>query len=84
MTTATLDPAALRTLATEAIDEGVHVAQHAMKAVRRGIEDLADVPDEATHRIRRQPLASVGIAFGTGLLIGAIIGVGGCMAARRR
>ena len=54
--------------ATEAVEEGVHEARRSYRLARRRAEDAAD---DAAARIRRQPLKSVGAAFGAGLVIGA-------------
>ncbi|MEO8678239.1 MAG: hypothetical protein ABI665_04285 [Vicinamibacterales bacterium] len=58
----------------EAIDDGVHAAKRAFKAVRRSADDFADLKDEAVHRIRRQPFKSAGIALGIGVVLGVAVG----------
>jgi hypothetical protein len=65
----------LKTKALEAIGEGGGTAKRAYAAGRKEIDDLAaDLPALATDCIKRQPLTSVGVALGGGLLIGAAAG----------
>ena len=45
----------------------------ARRAVKRGYNRAEDLIDEASYRVKRSPLQSVGIGFGAGLLIGAIV-----------
>jgi hypothetical protein len=55
-----------------------------MKNVRRTMDNVSDVRDEAVYRIKRAPLLSVGIAFGSGLLMGAACAaIGRCSAASK-
>lgn len=68
------DARALRTAAEDAIEDGVHVARRAIKSARRRVEDLGDLRDEAIHRVKRQPVAAVGIAAGVGLAFGIALG----------
>lgn len=69
-----------KTLASDAVEDGVHAAKRAMT---HGVHDLEDLRDSATHRIRRAPLMAVGLAFGAGLLLGAAFGWIGRRAAAR-
>jgi ElaB/YqjD/DUF883 family membrane-anchored ribosome-binding protein len=64
----------LKSLAADAVDDGVHAAKRAMKSVRHGVEELGDLRDEAAHRVKRQPLWAVGIALGIGLVSGFALG----------
>jgi len=68
------DARALRTAAEDAIEDGVYVARRAIKSARRRVEELGDLRDEAIHRVRRQPVAAVGIAAGAGLAFGIALG----------
>ena len=63
----------LKSLATDAVEDGVHAAKRAITSVKRGVEELADVKDEAVHRVKRQPLRAVGIALGVGLVVGLAV-----------
>jgi ElaB/YqjD/DUF883 family membrane-anchored ribosome-binding protein len=64
----------LKSLATDAVDDGVHAAGRAIKSVRRGVEELGDLRDEAVHRVKRQPLKALSVAAGIGLVLGWAIG----------
>ena len=70
----------LKTLASDAVEDGVHAAK---RAITHGVHDLEDLRDSATHRIRRAPLMAVCLAFGAGLLLGAVCGQIGRSAAIR-
>jgi ElaB/YqjD/DUF883 family membrane-anchored ribosome-binding protein len=68
----------LKSLAADAVEDGVHMAKRVIKAVTRGVEELGDLKFEAAYRVRRQPLKAVGIAVGVGLLFGMAVGwIGG-------
>jgi ElaB/YqjD/DUF883 family membrane-anchored ribosome-binding protein len=74
----------LKSVAEDAIEDGVHAAKRAMKSVRRRVEELGDLKDEAAVRVKRQPLVSVGIAAGVGLMVGVALGwMGGRFAQRK-
>jgi ElaB/YqjD/DUF883 family membrane-anchored ribosome-binding protein len=64
----------LKSLATDAVDDGVHAARRAIKSVRRGVEELGDLREEAVHRVKRQPLKALSVAAGIGLVLGLAIG----------
>ena len=64
----------LKSLATDAVEHGVHAAKRAITSVKRGVEELAEFKDEGVHRVRRQPLGAVGIALGVGLVLGLAVG----------
>ena len=64
----------LKSLATDAVEDGVHAAKRARISLERRVEELTDVKDEAVHQVKRQPLRSVGIALGAGLVVGVAIG----------
>ena len=64
----------IKSLAADAVDDGVHAARRAIKSVRRGVEDLGDLKDEAVHRVKRQPLQALSVAVGIGLVLGLAIG----------
>lgn len=54
----------LKTIASDAIEDGVHAARRAATVTRR---DLQELQEDAAYRIKRAPLASVGIAFAAGV-----------------
>jgi ElaB/YqjD/DUF883 family membrane-anchored ribosome-binding protein len=64
----------MKSMARDAGEEGVHAAKRAMKRMQRGLETLEDFRDEAVHRVKREPVKALGIAVGSGLLIGAVLG----------
>jgi hypothetical protein len=54
----------LKTMASDAIEDGVHAARRAATVARR---DLQELQEDAIYRIKRSPLASVGVAFAAGV-----------------
>lgn len=68
-------------MARDAGEEGVRAAKRAMRRLKRGVETLEDMKDDAAHYVKRQPLKAVGVAAGVGLLAGVVIG---CIGARQR
>lgn len=57
----------LKSMAADAVEDGVHAAKRSYKiAVRR----LEDATDQAAANIRKQPFKAVGVALGAGLLLG--------------
>jgi ElaB/YqjD/DUF883 family membrane-anchored ribosome-binding protein len=68
----------LKSLAADAVEDGVHAAKRAIKSVQRRVEELGDLKDEAAYRVKRQPFKALGIAVGVGLVFGlAVAWVGG-------
>ncbi len=64
----------VRSVAEDAIEDGVHRATRAVKSVRRGIEHLEDVKDDAVSYVKHRPLKTVALAAGIGLAVGVIAG----------
>jgi ElaB/YqjD/DUF883 family membrane-anchored ribosome-binding protein len=62
----------LKSVAEDAIEEGLHKAK---RAVRRRVREIQDLRDDAVRQVRRQPLAAVGAALGAGLLTGLVAGL---------
>lgn len=74
----------LKSVAEDAIEDGVHAAKRAMMSVKRRVEEVGDLKDEAVHRVKREPLKAVGIAVGVGLVFGMALGwIGGRFAQRK-
>ena len=72
----------LKSVAQDAIEEGVHAAKRAIRSVRYRTEELGDnLKDEARHRVKRQPMQVMAAAFGIGLAAGVAVG---CIACRPR
>lgn len=60
----------VRSIVSEAVGESVRSASRAIKHGRLAAEDLID---EAEHRVKQQPFRSVGVAFASGVLAGALL-----------
>jgi hypothetical protein len=72
-------------MAIDARDEAAYAARRLVKRARRGAEALMDFQNEAAYYVKRRPLVSVGVAAGTGLLVGAVAGwIGSQISSRRR
>jgi ElaB/YqjD/DUF883 family membrane-anchored ribosome-binding protein len=56
----------------DAVEDGINAAKRAINRSRRATEDLLD---EAQYRVKRHPLNALGISFGVGLGLGALIGI---------
>lgn len=64
----------VKSLAADAIENGVHAARRAVKSVRRGVERLEDVKDEEIHYVKRQPLKTIAMTAGVGFTVGLVAG----------
>jgi len=60
----------VRSLVTEAMEDGVHSARRAMKYGRYAAEDAIG---DALHTMRRKPLQVMGAALAVGVLIGGFL-----------
>jgi ElaB/YqjD/DUF883 family membrane-anchored ribosome-binding protein len=65
------DARLLKAKATELVDEGKVAAR---KAYSRTLRDLDDLKDETALKVRKAPFAAVGVTFGVGLVLGAVVG----------
>jgi len=74
----------LKSVAEDAIEDGVHAARRAMTSVQRRVETLEDLKDEAAHRVKRQPFKAIGIAAGVGLVCGLAVGWIGARFSQRK
>ena len=70
----------LKTLAADAVEDGLHAAR---RTVTRRIRDIEDLRDAAAYRIKRAPFATVAAALGAGILLGAVFGWFGTRSTRR-
>lgn len=61
----------IKSMAADAVEDGVYATKRAVKGMKRSIDDLKD---ETAHYVKRQPFKAVGIAAAVGLVTGAIIG----------
>jgi ElaB/YqjD/DUF883 family membrane-anchored ribosome-binding protein len=65
----------VRSMAEDAVEEGVHRAKRAVKsAYRRGIETLEDAKDEGARYVKRRPFPAIGAAIFVGLVAGVAAG----------
>ncbi len=56
----------------DAVEDGLSAAKRAVKQGRRSAEDLVD---DAEYQVKQNPFSAVGVFFGIGLGLGAVIGV---------
>jgi ElaB/YqjD/DUF883 family membrane-anchored ribosome-binding protein len=63
-----------KSVAQDAIEDGAYAARRALKTARRRVDELGDVKNEVIHRVRRQPVQAIGIAFAAGIVAGAVVG----------
>jgi ElaB/YqjD/DUF883 family membrane-anchored ribosome-binding protein len=64
----------VKSVAEDAIENSMHTAKRSIKSVRRGIEKLEDLRDEGIHYVKRQPLKTVAVSVGAGLIVGLMAG----------
>ena len=79
-------PSLLRSLAADAIEDGLHsVVRRGVKAARRAVETLEDARDDGIYYVKHQPLKTIGVAAGVGLIVGLGAGwiVGRAISSRR-
>ena len=60
----------LRTVVTEAVEDGVETA---VKALKQGREAAEDAIDDARRTVRQKPFQAVGVVFAAGILTGAVL-----------
>jgi ElaB/YqjD/DUF883 family membrane-anchored ribosome-binding protein len=56
----------------DAVDNGAVASRRAVKGGRRAAEDLVD---DAEYAVKQHPLSALGVSFGIGMGLGAVIGV---------
>ena len=61
--------------AAEAKAQVMDAVADAKKAIVQGKRQIEDLRDNATYRVRRAPLTSLGIGFGAGFVLGAVLGI---------
>lgn len=61
----------LKTLAADAVEDGMHAAK---RAITRRMHDLEDLRESAAYRVKRAPLLAVGLAAAGGILLGVALG----------
>ncbi len=60
----------IKTMVTEAVEDGVKTA---LKAVRQGRDTAEDMIGDARLRVRKRPFQAMGVVFAAGVLTGAIV-----------
>jgi len=60
----------IKTMVTEAVEDGVKTA---VKAIKQGRYAAEDMIGEARHTVKRNPLQAMGIVFAAGVLTGAVV-----------
>jgi ElaB/YqjD/DUF883 family membrane-anchored ribosome-binding protein len=61
----------LKTIVTEAVEDGV---KSAVKAIKQGRYAAEDIIGDARVTVRKRPFQAVGIVFAVGVLTGALVG----------
>jgi len=69
--------------AADATARVMDAVEDARRAVVRGKHQLEDLRDTAAYRVKKAPLMSVGMGFGAGMLLGAVMGVVAVKACKR-
>lgn len=60
----------IRSIVTDAVEDGLHTAR---QAIKRGRHVAEDAIQEAEHKVKQRPLEAVGAAFAAGFLIGGLL-----------
>jgi len=60
----------IRSIVSDAVEDGVRSAS---RAVRHGRYAAEDVIDQAEHKIKQRPFESIGMLFATGVLLGGFL-----------
>ena len=66
------EAARMKEAVADAVEDGIHSAKRAVKQGRRAAEDLVD---DAGYQVKQHPFSALGISFGIGLGLGAVIGI---------
>jgi len=61
----------IKTVVSEAVEDGV---KSALKAIKQGRYAAEDMIGEARHTVKQRPFQSVGVVFAAGVLTGALVG----------
>jgi ElaB/YqjD/DUF883 family membrane-anchored ribosome-binding protein len=62
--------AKVKSMVTDAVEEGVRAA---VKAIKQGRYAAEDALGEAKHAVKKRPLEAIGIAFAAGVLAGGLL-----------
>ncbi len=63
--------AKIRSIVTDAVEDGVRSARQAIKHGRNAAEDVIE---EAQHTVKQRPLQAMGLVFAAGVLAGSLLG----------
>ena len=61
----------IKTVVTEAVEDGM---KSAVKAIKQGRYTAEDMIGEARHTVKQRPFQSIGVVFAAGVLTGALVG----------
>ena len=61
----------IKSIVTDAVEDGV---KSAMKAIKQGRYAAEDMIGDARHTVRRRPIQAIGLVFAAGVLTGALVG----------
>jgi ElaB/YqjD/DUF883 family membrane-anchored ribosome-binding protein len=61
----------IRSIVTDAVEDGVRSARQAIKHGRNTAEDVIE---EAQHTVKQRPLQTMGLVFAAGVLAGSFLG----------
>jgi ElaB/YqjD/DUF883 family membrane-anchored ribosome-binding protein len=61
----------IKSIITDAVEDGVKSAVHALKKGRHAAEDAID---DARHTVKQRPFQAMGVVFAAGFLTGSILG----------
>ena len=71
----------LKTMAADAVEDGIYAAR---RAVTRGGREVEEWRETTAYRIKKAPFLSVAVAAGAGLLVGAVCGRWGRCASQQK
>lgn len=60
----------LKSVVTDAVEDGVETA---VKAIKQGRDAAYDTMDDARHMIRKSPFQAMGVVFAAGVLTGTLV-----------
>ena len=60
----------IKTVVTDAVEDGV---QSAVKAIKQGRHAAEDAIDDARHTVKQRPLEAMGVVFAAGVLTGSLV-----------
>ncbi|HKX33566.1 MAG TPA: hypothetical protein VJ302_38160 [Blastocatellia bacterium] len=67
-----MEVARVKEVVDDAIEDGLAIAKRTVKRSRRNAEEMIDA---ATCNVKRHPLLAVGVTFGVGIGLGALVGI---------